>query len=132
MDGDTKNKVKQKLRDMFDTTIEKGIKYDGNLNEMNYYNLICKAAANDSLHNIMTNNVCMFNYDYEDKESILMIFSIPIITDKTNGHLTERIMDIIKETEETFISLDHVNSKEVKEDKFVYLMMVKKIEKSGD
>lgn len=124
-------KVGEKLTELFDVTIDRGVKYDGSLDDINYYNLVCKAAASDMLYELDNNNISMFKYSYNDEDSVLLLFSIPISIDKekSDKHISERVMDIIKTTEETFTTLDYVNSKEVKDDKFVYIIMVKKINK---
>jgi len=131
---DQEKRIQKKLRYIYDTTLDRGPKFDGSLNEINYYNLVCKAASQDLLFNISSNNVCMFNYVYENNDSILMLFSVPITSsNEKDKHISERIMDIIKQTEECFITLDYVNSKEVKDDKFIYITMVKNINKeNGD
>lgn len=123
-------KVQKKLQQLFDSTLEKDLKFEGDLSDMNYYNLICKASANDSLHNIMSNNLCMFKCKYKDHDSVMMIFSVPVNPENNTRHISERVMDVIREVEECFITLDYVNSKEVKEDKFVYITVVKKV--NGD
>lgn len=124
-----KQYVQEKLKEVFDNTIESGIKYDGSIDKPEYYNLFCKAAANDQLYNLMGNHLCMFICEYNKKDSIMMLFSIPINTSEESGakNVAERVMEIVEETEECFITLDHVRSEEVKEDKFVYVTAIKKL-----
>lgn len=129
IDIDHNNRIQKKLKDIYETTLDRGPKYDGSLTEMNYYNLVVKAASNDLLFNITNNNVCMFNYKHENEDSILMLFSIPTTGGDKDKHISERIMDIIRHTEECFVTLDYVNSKEVKDDKFTYIIMIKKLDK---
>jgi len=76
----------------------------------------------------MGNNLCMFNCSMEGEDAVMMIFSIPI-NSKDSGakNVAERVMEVIGGVEECFITLDHVKSEEVKEDKFVYVTAVKKI-----
>ena len=122
-----KEYVQEKLREVFENTVESGIKYDGSTDTPEYYNLFCKAAANDQLYFLMGNNLCMFNCDYEGKESVMMMFSIPINSPEETGakNVAERVMEIVEEAEECFITLDDVRSEEVKEDKFVYVTAIK-------
>jgi len=121
---------KEKIRDIFDSTVESGIKYDGRLDKINYYSLVCKAASSDQMHMVLGNNVCMFQYDFNGFDSILMIFCIPINTEESRlKKLAERVMEILTKTEEYFVTLDYVHSIEVTEDKFVYITIVKKINK---
>jgi hypothetical protein len=129
---DSEKRVQKKLKDIYDTAIEKDLRYDGSLQDLNYYNIVCKAASQDLLFYLMSNSLCMFKYRFQDKDSILMLFSIPITLSEKEKHISERIMDVIKVTEEVFITLDYVNSKEVKDDRYVYIVMVKVIDKEDE
>jgi len=128
------NNISDKLKKAFGQTVEDGIKYDGSLSEIDYYSLFCKAAANDQLHRILGNNFCMFYCGYEDSPTVMMIFAIPINTEEESGgkYVAERVMEVVKKVEDCFITLDYVDSREVKEDKFVYVTVLKKIEKEGE
>jgi hypothetical protein len=78
-------------------------------------------------------NLCSFNCDFEGEEAVIMIFSVPISTQAEvldKKHSSERIMDIIKTVEECFISIDHMSFKEVKEDKFSYITIIKKVKEN--
>ena len=122
---------KKKLKEVFESTVEDGSnKYEGIVGEINYYNLFCKAAADDKLYKIQQNNFCMFNYYYNQIESVLMIFAIPINPSEDVGikQVAERVMKIVRELENCFITLDYLNANEVVEDKFIYVIAVKKIE----
>ena len=120
--------VKEKLTEVFENTIEDGEFYDGPCDNPEYYNLVCKAAAKDRLYKLMNNNLCMFNCKYQDKDSVIMIFSIPINSGESGAkNIAERVMRVITEIEECFITLDFVKSEEVKEDKFIYIIGVKKV-----
>jgi len=120
--------VKERLKEVFESTVDMGIKYEGSVENLEYYSLFCKAAAKDQLHKLMGNNLCMFNCSMEGEDAVMMIFSIPI-NSKDSGakNVAERVMEVIGGVEECFITLDHVKSEEVKEDKFVYVTAVKKI-----
>jgi len=121
----------KKLRGIYETTIDSTLTCECNLKNIDYYSLICKAASNDKLYKYYGNNVCMFKYKHKENDCVLMIFSIPVNLSKDNGvvkHLADRIMEIITTVEKSFIFLEYVHSIEVKEDKFVYLTCIKKIE----
>lgn len=120
--------VKERLKEVFENTIDIGIKYDGSVETPEYYSLFCKAASKDQLHKLMGNNLCMFNCSYKGEDAVMMIFSIPI-NSKDSGakNVAERVMEVIGGVEECFVTLDHVKSEEVKEDKFVYVTAIKKI-----
>jgi len=119
------------MKEIFETTIESGIKYDGSIENPDYYGLFCKAASNDQLYKLMGNNVCMFNYDLQQNESVMILFSIPINTSEESGakNVAERVMEVIENMENCFTTLDEVKSEVVQEDKFVYVTAVKKIGK---
>ncbi len=116
-----------KLKEHFENTIEIGLPFDGNIKKLEYYNLFCKAASKDQLYKIFSNNLCMFNCSYNNSESILMIFSIPINIESSSKNIAERVIEIVDLLEKTFITLDFLKSEEVREDKVVYITCVKKI-----
>ena len=119
----------KKLKDIFETAIESDLKYCGDLKRLDYYGLFCKAASNDNLYKLNGNNLCMFSYEIEEQDSILMIFSIPINLPEESGakNVAERVMEIVILLEKCFITLDYLKSEEVKEDKFIYIVAGKKI-----
>lgn len=120
--------VKQRLTEIFESTIESGETFDGDCRSPEYYNLFCKAAARDQLFKLMNNNLCMFNCKYQDEDSVMMLFSIPINSEDSGAkNIAERVMRVITEVEECFITLDFTKSEEVKEDKFIYIIAVKKV-----
>lgn len=122
------NYVKEKLIEIFETTIESGELYNGPCDSIDYYNLFCKAASKDQLFKLMNNNLCMFNYKYQTEDAVMMIFSIAINSgDSGAKNIAERVMRVITEIEQCFITLDYVKSEEVKEDKFIYITGVKKV-----
>jgi len=120
--------VRGRLIEIFENTIESGELYDGPCDNPEYYNLFCKAASKDQLFKLMGNNLCMFNCKYEGEDSVIMIFSIPINSGGSGAKsIAERVMRIITEVEECFVTLDFVKSEEVKEDKFIYIITIKKV-----
>jgi len=116
-----------KLKEHFENTIEIGLMFDGNIKKMEYYNLFCKAASKDQLYKIFSNNLCMFNCSYNNNDSILMLFSIPINIETSSKNIAERVIEIVDLLEKTFITLDFLRSEEVREDKVVYITCIKKI-----
>jgi len=120
--------VKERLKEIFENTLEIGIKYEGTVENPDYYTLFCKAASKDQLYKLMGNNLCMFNCSYADEDAVMMIFSIPINSKESGAkNVAERVMEVIGGIERCFVTLDHVKSEEVKEDKFVYVTAIKKI-----
>ena len=121
--------IQVRLKEIFETTVESGIKYEGVLESPDYYSLFCKAASKDQLYKLMGNNICMFNCELENKEAIMIMFSIPINTSEESGakNVAERVMEVIENLELCFTTIDEVKSEVVQEDKFVYVTAVKKI-----
>lgn len=128
---DPKNQV-ERMKEIFESVLEKDVVFEKSLQEINYYNLMCKAAANDTMFKLFGSNFCVFNYVFEECESVLMVFAIPINEAETKGskHVAERVMEVARKVEEAFITVDYMTSVEVKEDKFVYMTIIKKLEKS--
>jgi len=118
--------VRERLKEIFESTIDIGIKYESLVES--YYTLFCRAASKDQLYKLMGNNLCMFNCSYDGDDAVMMIFSIPINSQDSGAkNIAERVMEVIAGIEKCFITLDHVKSEEVKEDKFVYVTAIKKI-----
>jgi hypothetical protein len=123
------NHVIDRLKEVFETTVESGIKYEGSLDTPDYYGLFCKAAAQDQLYKLMGNNLCMFNCMLEKDDAIMMLFSIPINTSEESGakNVAERVMEVVQNVESCFVTLDELKSEQVQEDKFVYVTAIKKL-----
>jgi len=117
----------QKLKELYENTIESGILYNESLDYINYYSLMCKATSKDFVINLNNCNVYSFKYNYDNSESVLFLFSIPLVCERNSKHISERIMDVVQLLEKTFITLNYLSSNEIKEDKFVYLVAIKKI-----
>ncbi len=124
------NYVIERLKEVFETTVESGIKYEGSIENPKYYELVCKAAANDHLYKLLGNNLCMFNCEVDNTDSVLMLFSIPINTSEESGakHVAERVMEVIENIEKCFVTLDDVKSEQIQEDKVVYVTAIKKLD----
>jgi hypothetical protein len=125
------NHITQRLKEIFETTVESGIKYEGPLETPDYYGLFCKAASNNQLFKLMGNNICMFNCEYDKADSVMILFSIPINTSEESGakNVAERVMEVVENMEQCFTTLDDINTEQVPEDKFVYITALKKVGK---
>lgn len=120
--------VNDRLKEIYESTIESGINYEGSHISPEYYNLFCKAAANNQLYKIMGNNICMFNCSFENTDSVMMMFSLPINSDDSGAkNIAERVMEVVINVEKCFITVDYIRSEEVKEDKFIYITAIKKV-----
>ena len=118
---------KERLAEIVDTTLNDGLPYEGDLDNINYFGLLCKSSNKNQLFKLFGANLCMFTYVYNSKKSIMMVFSMPInLSPELSGkHISERVMDIIGCVEEHFTTLDYVDLKESKEDKLSYITIVK-------
>src|SRR4030043_43334 len=107
----TKMNVKDRLKEIFELTVESGIPYEGSLDQIDFYNLFCKAAAKEKLYKLLGNNLCMFNYNYNNRDAVMLVFYIPINSEDTGAkNVAERVMDIVENIEECFITLDYLKS----------------------
>ena len=119
------NSVKNRLKEVFETTVESAIYCD---EKDTYFGLFSKAASKDRLFKIKGYNVCMFNCKYKEKDAVKMVFFVPINTEESGAkNIAERVMEIVECVEECFVTVDSLKSEEVKEDKYIYITVIKKI-----
>jgi hypothetical protein len=117
---------KNVLLEHYESTIKNGIKFEGKLDEINYFKTFSKADAKKQMFKMYGCNVCMLNCE---DDSILIIFAIPIRSTTEgdeNKHISERLMEIVKNIEDVFISVESMVANDVKEDKMIYLTVIKK------
>jgi hypothetical protein len=120
--------ISEKLKEIFEDTVESGLIYEGDLDQIDYYSLFCKTAANKKLYKLMGNNLCMLKCKYENQDSVLIVSFIPINVDETGAKsIAERVIEVVSNLESCFVTLDSLKSEEVKEDKFIYVTAVKTI-----
>jgi len=120
-----------RLKEIYETTIESGLKYEGNHTAIEYFELSCKATKYDNMFSILGNTLCMFNYSFEGVDAVMMLFTMPINSTETGAkNIAERVMQVIAVVEDCFVTTNYVKSEEVKEDKFVYITVVKNVEES--
>jgi len=125
-------KLEQKFKEAFEGTIENvDLHYDGNLKNIDYFGLFCKAGTVEKLYKFLGLNTCMFNYIYEKRDSVIIIFSIPNGEESSTKYIADKVMDIVELCESIFITTDYIKSKEVKDDKFIYVTVIKKL-KNGN
>ena len=122
--------LQKKLFDIFESTIKErsNFKYNGNLEELNHFNLLIEAGTKNALFKMFGCDMCMVNFDYNEKPAVVMIFSIPVNSEVGNKLIADRVMEIIENIENCFTTVDYSHSKEQKLDKFIYLTIVKVIE----
>lgn len=118
-----------RIRMLFDEILKDTEVLKEDLEYINYYNLLCKSIKENKFHKFFNADLSLFKFIYKGNESVLMIFSIPIQTNKDvvdKKHITERVMEIVKILEKVFITTDFMSLQEVKEDKRYYLSVIVK------
>ena len=123
-----------KVINRFEETVESDLKYDGSLDDIDFFGLFCKATARDKLYKFLGVNVCMFNCIYgEDEDAVLIVFSIPVNSNSSTKNTADRVMEVVELAERCFITLDSIESREIKDEKFIYVTIVKRVNsKKGD
>ena len=101
-----RNHLISRYIEIFNRTLESELTYSGEINTIDYYDLLCKAASKEHLYQIDGKNLCMFNYEHQGKEAVLIIISIPINTDTKVKDVAEHVMDIVSVLEECFIKFE--------------------------
>ena len=121
-------KLEQKFREAYEGTLENvDLQYTGNLKNVDYFGLFCKATAQDKLYLFLGLNTCMFNYTHEKQDSVMIIFSIPNGEESSTKYIADKVMDIVELSESVFVTVDYIKSKEIKNDKFIYVTIIKKL-----
>lgn len=129
----SKVEQKERLRDFFDEAIKSSKVLHDSLNTIDYYTAFCKAWADNNGYRMLNCNLCLFKYKFKDEDSIMMIFGIPSPSNPESKddpkHISQKVMELLKIAEDCFINLDYTDLKEVKEDKFHYLTIIKSLKK---
>lgn len=121
-------KLEQKFKEVYESTLENvDLRYTGNLKNIDYFGLFLKAGSSEKLYKFLGLNTCMFNYIHEKKDSVIIIFSIPNGEESSTKFIADKVMDIVELSESVFITLDYIKSKEVKDDKFIYVTIIKQL-----
>lgn len=126
----------EKFREMFEMTLESDHDYCGDLNNPNFFGLICTAAQGDFMRKIYNNDIVMFNTEYEDEDAVLIVVQIPVNMNEeeqnTKGtkFVSSRVMKMIFLAEKCLVKLDVCQTYQENEDKFVYIKMIKKVGES--
>lgn len=98
---------------------------------INYKKLIDTSKQSGTNYVFKSVPVYMLKVKYDECDSILMLFTIPMDDEGRVGgskSLVEKIMEIIENAESTFVKIDFVQSTPVKEDSISYLLLIKKLE----
>ena len=121
--------IQERTLDIFRKTISENSElfYEGRIDEINHFNLLMEAGGKNAIHKLLGCNMCMVNSEYEEEPAILIIFSIPINQKTGSKHIADRVMEIVENAEACFTTLDYTNSKEQRDEKFIYVTIIKKI-----
>lgn len=138
MSKTNKPKLEQKdrLKEYYLETIRSGSILVDDIESMDFFNALYKAKAEEKVYLMFNCHFCMFKYKFGGKDSILIIFSIPYPSNpeaKEDGrHISQKIMELVKVIEDCFIKVDYMNVRDIKENKFSYLVVVKNYEDEND
>lgn len=126
-----KMEQKDRLREFFNEAINSARLLSDNINSIDYFSVIYEGVRDKKGFIILNCNACMFKYKYKDEDSIIIIFQIPSPSNpeskEDSRHISQKVMELLKISEDCFINLDYTDLKEVKEDKFHYLTVIKKL-----
>lgn len=124
-----------RLRDYFNLTLKETEHLDTELEKADY-GLLCRKYKDRKILSIFGCFFSLFRYIYQGEESVMMLFAIPFQSnqeyndDDDKRHNSVKVLDIIKLVEDCFITVDYMHMKDVKEDKYSYLVIIKKLKLS--
>jgi len=120
----------EKLLSLARKAVKEGPDFTGSIEDVDCYNLLCKAAESDKLYRLLGADFCIFRTTYEDKPALLLVFSLPVRishddpSDPQRGkHVSERSINILEMVEEALDSVDRVITRQANQ--FVYLIMIR-------
>lgn len=119
----------EKIKNIIKKTIELSPTYQGDIHEIDCFKMFM-SASHDSVYKMMGFNICSFNYEYKGNKSVLLIFSTPVNETETTKLISDKVIGIVDVLEKSLITLDYIESKELKEDKQIYIIVVKKVKNS--
>jgi len=124
--------IKNKLRKIFEETIENDRTYKGSLKHIPCYDLIVSSISTKKNYKYKINNLSMMNYTFCNRDAVIMIFAIPIKSEEDERNVNERFFELLCDVEQTFVTLDYRQLKEFEEDKYIYFVCIKVIENEED
>lgn len=127
--GEHVQSAQQRIMEEFESAIDSELRYEGPLEDANCFKLMFRAESKKAVFKALGVSVCMYNFRFNGDDSILMLFSIPATSKEVGSkHIAERVMEVITNVEECFTTIDYSSSREVKEEKFVYVLVVKRLD----
>lgn len=116
---------KKKLKEAFDEILVSDLHYKKQIQDIDYTVLV-KAMSSGKIWKVLSCDVTMFNFIFENCPSVLIVFCYYPKEDSGSKHISEKTIDIISLLQDTFITLDYVDIITVKSEPFVYITAVKK------
>ena len=122
------NRAIIKLKEVFESTVESDVKCNTKIDDIDYSKLFVKAGENNTLFTFFGHDLYTFNYVYNDKDCVMMIFRIPVNSSEKNSKgIAEKIMELVNIIETCFTITEYLRVSE-KEEKFIYLTVIKEVE----
>ena len=119
--------VKEKIKEIMTKTIEQNrvLKCDDIANADHFKMFMGSDPSN--VFKLLGFNCCSYMCTYNDKKSVVVFFSVPINEKTTTKTSYEKVIELVKNLEENLITLDYITTKESKEEKQVYLTLIKSV-----
>ena len=126
-----KMEQKDRLREFFLSAVSEASVLDSMLENLDYYNIKYRAIRENRYFKMLNCDLCLYKYKYKDEDCIILIYSIPSPSNpeakEDSRHLSQKVMELLKIIEDCFITVDYIDLKDVIEDKFNYLVVIKRI-----
>ena len=117
---------KLRLKKAFDEVLTSDLKYTKSIEDIDY-TVLTKAMAVDKTVKVLGCLVCMFNYTFENRPAVLIVFSYFPKEDAGSKHISEKTIDVIDFLQEIFITLDYIDIVSPKSEGYVYIVSIKKV-----
>lgn len=137
------DKIMEIISELYDATIDSEDFIEGDIEKIDYCKILYKATAENKIRKVRSLNTCMFNCEFDGSDAVMLLFAIPVNFEDIESdsiqtaekmsqstkekNMAEKIMLIIKKTEELFITLDDIKLQTIPEEKFTYLRIIKKV-----
>jgi len=116
----------EKIKNIIKKTIEVSPQFEGDILNIDCFKMFMSSQI-ENIYKIMGFNVCTFNCMFQDEKAVMLIFSVPINETDGNKLITDKIIDLVDLLENSLITLDYLHSAELKEEKQIYVVVVKKV-----
>lgn len=120
-----------KINDMLKNLSDKNMILENEIDEIDFFNSMCKAESNNLRFNVNGFNMLGFYRDDTYKD-IVMIFTIPKNESDKKSYtarsrkISDITMGILETLEDYFVYLDDISMKNIDSEPYIYLIAVKK------